>query len=76
MFKKQTKATLMGVKKRLQKHPGTQQSTLPWKQCISKKEDDFHVAVAKTLEEARKLVEVGFEYVCSMGNAKIFRKRK
>jgi hypothetical protein len=36
MFKKQTKATLMGVKKRLQKHPGTQQSTLPWKQCIFK----------------------------------------
>ncbi|MEM3697938.1 MAG: site-specific integrase [Candidatus Bathyarchaeia archaeon] len=40
------------------------------------KEDDFHVAVAKTLEEACKLVEVGFEYVCSMDNAKIFRKRK
>ncbi len=40
------------------------------------KEDDFHAAVAKTLEEACKLVEVGFEFVCSMDNAKIFRKRK
>jgi integrase/predicted RNA-binding Zn-ribbon protein involved in translation (DUF1610 family) len=40
------------------------------------KDEDFHVAVAKTLEEACKLVEVGFEYVCGMSNAKIFRKRK
>jgi hypothetical protein len=39
-------------------------------------DDDFHVAVAKTLKEACKLVEVGFEYVCGMNNAKIFRKRK
>jgi integrase len=40
------------------------------------KEDDFHVAVAKTLGEACKLLEVGFEYVCDMDDAKIFRKRK
>jgi len=38
--------------------------------------NDFHVAVAKTLEDACKLLEVGFEYVCDMHDAKLFRKRK
>jgi len=38
--------------------------------------DDFHVAVAKTLDEACKLLEVGFDYVCDMDNVKFFRKRK
>jgi len=27
-------------------------------------------------EEARKLIEVGFEYVCGMDGVKIFGKRK
>jgi integrase len=40
------------------------------------KDDEFHVAVAKNLEEACKLVQVGFEYVCDVDNAKVFRKRK
>ena len=39
-------------------------------------DDQFHVAVAKTLDEACKLVEVGFEYICEMDDAKIFKKRK
>jgi hypothetical protein len=30
--------------------------------------------VAKTLEDACKLLEVGFEYICDMGKAKLFRK--
>jgi len=38
--------------------------------------DDFHVAVGKTLEDACKMLEVGFEYVCDMNDAKLFRKRK
>jgi len=40
--------------------------------------DEFHVAVAKTTEEACKLVEVGFEYVTGeyQDGGKIFRKRK
>jgi integrase/rubredoxin len=40
------------------------------------KDDEFHAAVAKNLEEACKLVEIGFEYVCDVDNAKVFRKRK
>jgi len=38
--------------------------------------DEFHVKVAKTPDEVEKLLEVGFEYVCDMENAKFFRKRK
>ena len=40
--------------------------------------DEFHVKVAKNVEEAVKLIEVGFEYVTGDYNdgGKIFRKRK
>jgi integrase/recombinase XerD len=38
--------------------------------------DEFHVRTAKTVEEACKLVEVGFEYVTEIDGIKIFRKRK
>jgi len=37
--------------------------------------DDFHSATAKTVDEACKLVEVGFEYVCEFDGIKVFRKR-
>jgi integrase len=39
-------------------------------------DDEYHVKVAQTLEEATKLLEVGFEYVTDMDDAKIFKKRK
>jgi len=38
--------------------------------------DEFHVKVAKTLDEACELLKVGFEYVTDMEAIKIFRKRK
>jgi len=40
--------------------------------------DEFYVAVAKNVEEASKLVKVGFEYVTGEydDSGKIFRKRK
>ncbi len=38
--------------------------------------DEFHVKTAKTVEEACKLVEVGFEYVTIVDGVQIFRKRK
>ena len=38
--------------------------------------DEFHVRVAENLDEACKLLEVGFEYVTDMDGKKIFRKRK
>ncbi|MEM2971480.1 MAG: tyrosine-type recombinase/integrase [Candidatus Bathyarchaeia archaeon] len=39
-------------------------------------DDEFHVKVAHSLDEACKLLEVGFEYVTDMDGAAIFRKRK
>ena len=39
-------------------------------------DDEFHVKVAQNLDEACKLLEVGFEYVTDMDGAKLFRKRK
>lgn len=39
-------------------------------------DDEFHVKVAHNLDEACKLLEVGFEYVTDMDGAVIFRKRK
>jgi hypothetical protein len=43
-------------------------------QCI----DEYHVKVADNVEEAARLVEVGFEYVTGDygDGGKIFRKRK
>ena len=42
----------------------------PWNRHIN------HSAVAKSVDEARKLVEEGFEYVCQKDDLMLFRKRK
>ena len=39
-------------------------------------DDEFHVKVAQNLDEACKLLEVGFEYVAEIDGAQVFRKRK
>jgi hypothetical protein len=39
-------------------------------------DEEYHVKVAETLQEACKLLEVGFEYVTDLNGAKLFRKRK
>jgi hypothetical protein len=36
----------------------------------------FWLATASTVEEASKLVEAGFEYVCDVEGFKLFRKPK
>ena len=38
--------------------------------------DDYIVKAALTIEEARKLLEIGFEYVTDMDGKKLFRKNK
>ena len=43
---------------------------------FQKDNSEFHTAVAKTVEEARKLLEVGFEYTLEIDGTKTFRKRK
>lgn len=51
-------------------------STMLYTQLISFKDDEFSATVAHSEEEACKLIEAGFEYICDFGQNKIFRKRK
>ena len=51
-------------------------NTLVYTQLVDFHEEEYVTKVAWTLEEACKLIEAGFEYVCEMERAKIFRKRK
>ena len=37
--------------------------------------DEYHSATAKNLDEAKQLIETGFEYVMDMEGVKLFRKR-
>ncbi len=46
------------------------------KSLFNEQSDDFYSAVAKNIDEARKLIEAGFEYVCTFDNNMLFRKRK
>jgi len=52
------------------------ESTLTYTQLINFETDEYHSATAKTIEEAQKLIEAGFEYVCDFNDIKLFRKRK
>jgi hypothetical protein len=52
------------------------ETTLIYTQLVNFKEDEYHSAIAKNVEEARKLVESGFEYVTTFDSIMLFRKRK
>jgi integrase len=45
-------------------------------QLINFESDEYDVQVAENLEEAKKLLEVGFDYVTEVEGRKLFRKRK
>lgn len=45
-------------------------------QLIDPSDDEFVSKVAKTVDEACKLMEAGFDYVTDVNDVKIFRKRK
>jgi integrase len=52
-------------------------NTLIYTQLINFESDDFRSATANTASEAEKLVQTGFEYVCTTPeNIMLFRKRK
>jgi len=51
-------------------------NTLLYTQLVNFESDDFHSAVAEDTEEARNLIEAGFDYVCTYENTMLFRKRK
>jgi len=52
------------------------ESTLVYTQLVGFESDELHSAVAKTVDEARKLLEEGFEYVCQRDDIMLFKKRK
>jgi integrase len=39
-------------------------------------DDNFICKTAETVEEAKQLVEVGFNYICEINGIQLFRKRK
>jgi len=51
-------------------------NTMRYTQLVDLGEQDFVVKVARTLEEAVKLLEGGFQFVCDYNRGKIFRKPK
>lgn len=52
-------------------------TTLLYTQLVNFKSDEYHSATAKTTIEAQKLLEAGFEYVCTTPEEiMLFRKRK
>lgn len=51
-------------------------STNYYVQLVKFETDDFTCQSAKNVEEAQRLIEAGFEYVCEMEDVKLFRKRK
>ena len=51
-------------------------NTLVYTQLVNFKRTDFISRVAWNVEEACKLVEAGFEFVCELDNGRIFRKPK
>lgn len=50
------------------------ENTLVYTQLIQFEGDDYHSAVAEDIDEAKKLVEAGFEYVCTHESHMLFRK--
>jgi hypothetical protein len=40
------------------------------------RDDQFVCRAVRAVDEAKNLIEAGFEYVCQIGETKLFRKRK
>jgi len=52
-------------------------NTLIYTQLVEFEDDyTYHSAIAHNVEEAKKLIDAGFEYVCNHENVMLFRKRK
>ncbi|MCW3986300.1 MAG: hypothetical protein NWE91_07845 [Candidatus Bathyarchaeota archaeon] len=52
------------------------ESTMLYTQLIDFSEHEYNCKVAENVEEAKKLVEAGFEFVTDFDAYKLFRKRK
>ena len=52
------------------------ENTLIYTQLVNFESNEYHVRVAKTLEEASELAKAGFDYFTTMDNIQVVRKRK
>jgi len=52
------------------------ENTMKYTQLIQFKEDEFDVATAMTIEEAKELLAAGFDYIAERNNIMLFRKPK
>ena len=51
-------------------------NTLIYRQPVEFESDEYCSAVASNVDEAKRLIEAGFEYVCSHNEIMLFKKRK
>jgi hypothetical protein len=51
-------------------------NTLVYTHLLDNENDEFVCKVARNVDEAKELVEGGFEYVTDVEGIKLFRKRK
>jgi hypothetical protein len=51
-------------------------NTLIYTQLIQLKDDDYVCKAATTVNQAKSLIEAGFEYICEIEGTRLFRKRK
>lgn len=52
------------------------QNTLVYTQMVQFKNEEYLSVTASTIEESKRLIEAGFEYVTELNGVKLFRKRK
>lgn len=52
------------------------QNTMKYTQLVHFKDDEFDVATATTVEEAKELLTVGFDYITEKDGIILFRKPK
>ena len=52
------------------------QNTMKYTQLVHFKDDEFEVATATTIEEAKQLLAVGFDYVTEKNGIMLFRRPK
>ena len=56
--------------------PEARADTLIYTQLVEFESDEYWSAVADNVDEAKKLIEAGFEYVCIHNEIMLFKKRK
>ena len=51
-------------------------NTLIYTQLVTFEDEDYLCRVADNVQAATQLIEAGYEFICEMDKARLFRKRK